>query len=110
MSSNLTIEQELALGALELQQKLVRDELAILRKTRSQREVGSLKIPAHLAMPDIVLLPGQSRDPRACSGCGRGLRPDLGERGRFCNACASNPSTDIGVEERHSAAPVLPAE
>lgn len=31
-----------------------RDQLSILRKTRGQREVGAVKIPAHLQVPDII--------------------------------------------------------
>jgi hypothetical protein len=40
---------------LATQQRNVRQQLDILRKTRGQREVGTVKIPAHLQQPTIIL-------------------------------------------------------
>jgi hypothetical protein len=106
----MSTNADLQLGALDFVHKGVRDQLAILRQTRGQREVGTVKIPAHLAQPDVVTIAGDRIaariDPRACSGCGRGLRQ--GEVGT-CASCASNPTSDAGVELRQDRAAVLPA-
>lgn len=39
-----------------------RDQLAILRQTRGQRQVGALKIPAHLQAPLSITLGGTMGD------------------------------------------------
>jgi hypothetical protein len=45
---------EIVLSALTAGQQSVRDQLAILRQTRGQREVGTLKVPAHLQQPIVL--------------------------------------------------------
>jgi hypothetical protein len=46
------VATEIVLGAVS--QQSVRDQLAILRQTRGQREVGTLKVPAHLQQPIVL--------------------------------------------------------
>ncbi len=45
------VATEIALGSLVAGHQNTRDQLAILRQTRGQRQVGELKIPAHLKTP-----------------------------------------------------------
>lgn len=51
------VPTQIALDALTSAQQNTRDQLAILRQTRGQRDVGTLKIPTHLqqAMPLVDL-------------------------------------------------------
>lgn len=42
---------QIALDGLRSTQQSTLDQLAILRQTRGQRQVGELKIPAHLQQP-----------------------------------------------------------
>jgi hypothetical protein len=52
------------LDHLQSIQQGTRDQLAILRQTRGQRDVGSVKIPAHLIAPVMVKIAGDSTDPQ----------------------------------------------
>lgn len=45
------VATQIAVDNLIAGQQNVLDQLAILRQTRGQRDVGSLKIPAHLQHP-----------------------------------------------------------
>ena len=60
-----------ALDGLLSVQKVTLDELAILRQTRGQREVGSVKVPPHLQAPMILRAnPGHThRDAREQARC-----------------------------------------
>lgn len=49
------IVTQVALDALSAAQHNTLDQLAILRQTRGQRQVGSLKIPPHLSGGTILL-------------------------------------------------------
>ena len=42
---------QIALDGLTATQQTTRDQLAILRQTRGQRQVGELKVPVHLQQP-----------------------------------------------------------
>ena len=45
------VATQIALDGLTAAQQSTRDQLAILRQTRGQRDVGQLKIPVHLQQP-----------------------------------------------------------
>ena len=45
------VATQVALDGLTAAQQNTRDQLAILRQTRGQRDVGQLKIPVHLQAP-----------------------------------------------------------
>jgi hypothetical protein len=45
------VATQIALDGLTSAQQNTRDQLAILRQTRGQRQVGELKIPVHLQTP-----------------------------------------------------------
>jgi hypothetical protein len=110
MSQNLTVVQQLHQDALKMAHKPINDQLAALRATRGTREVGTLKVPTHLVQAEVTIIAApESTDPRACRVCGRGLTLRDNANARVCNSCADNPSTDMGVEARGSAASVLPA-
>jgi hypothetical protein len=100
----MSVEVDYQLGALRLQQEAIRKDLRALRATRGQREVGGVKIPSHLAAPDVVAVTVTGNDPRACAACGRGLAP---REIRICARCVANPNSDAGVELRAGLAPVL---
>jgi hypothetical protein len=108
-SSNVSVETEFLLGALQMEHKTVRDQLSILRQTRGQRNVGSVTVPGYLRVPDVVRItaPQGTYDPRSCATCGRGLVGN--ERGPSCTRCQTSLDSDAGVEARHGAADVLPA-
>lgn len=110
---NLPLALQVQVDALTASQQNTRDQLAILRQTRGQREVGEVKVPPHLRSANTFVLSG-SGDPRACAGCGRGLTErELSQAwqqqyGRACRACINDPNTDAGIERRGLLAPVLP--
>ena len=81
------VETQVILDSLSVQHQQTLDELAILRKTRGQRDVGALKVPAHLreALP---IRPGPAGHVHA----------DPREQAR-CPLCADRNS-DAGVETR----------
>lgn len=56
---------QIALDGLTSAQQSTRDQLAILRKTRGQRDVGQLKIPVHLQQPIILTDIVKERNSRA---------------------------------------------
>lgn len=101
---NLPVAQQAALEILHNAQAATRAELDVLRRTRPQREVGALKVPAHLAAAaaiPITLAGPVSNDPRVCSGCGNGIDAFALSRGeKVCSRCLNNPNTDAGVEAR----------
>jgi hypothetical protein len=103
-----TVQGKAVLDAFMASTQSTRDQLAILRQTRGQREVGALIVPPHLRTPDVVRLSARGAlDPRACQTCGRGL--PAGESGPSCGRCINDPNAEAGIEHRTSAAAVLPA-
>lgn len=49
------VATQIALDGLTSAQQNTRDQLAILRQTRGQRDVGQLKIPVHLQQPLMLV-------------------------------------------------------
>lgn len=58
---------QVQLDHLTSAQQSTRDQLAILRQTRGQRDVGSLKVPMHLQQP-IILVDNVKEKPSRAGG------------------------------------------
>jgi len=56
---------QIALDGLTSAQQSTRDQLAVLRQTRSQRNVGQLKVPVHLQQPILLTDQVQAKPSRA---------------------------------------------
>lgn len=60
------VPTQIAVDSLISTQKNTLDQLAILRQTRGQRDVGQLKVPAHLQQPFSLIDAGvQEKNTRA---------------------------------------------
>lgn len=103
---NLPLDVQIQLGALEQTQQATLAQLDILRKTRGQRDVGSVKVPPHLRTGERVVLAARTADPRSCKSCGHGLTSHelspawRASAGQCCVQCYNSPSTDAGIELR----------
>ena len=59
------VETQIKLDGLTAAQQSTRDQLAILRQTRGQRDVGQLKIPVRLQQPIVLTDVVQEKATRA---------------------------------------------
>lgn len=62
------VATQVAVDQLVQGQQGVRNQLAILRQTRGQRDVGALKIPAHLQQPLVLTDGGVQEKPTRAGG------------------------------------------